>query len=73
MYVWFLCMIFFPFRDHFFDTQARARRTKKIKPFKFGDLNDPARGDLPVRAQYGYRLNEAKVLPSTKLGLTFDN
>lgn len=60
------------FRDHFFDTAKRARKKHKERTFKFSDFNKPARGDLPIRAQYGYKLNETKVLPSKRLGLQID-
>ncbi|VDI69549.1 Hypothetical predicted protein [Mytilus galloprovincialis] len=63
---WIRCII--P-KDHFFDTKARTRRTRKVKPFKFTNLNDQAKGNLPIRTQYSYRINETKILPSKRLGL----
>lgn len=32
-------------------------------------LNELARGDLPIRQQYGYKITETELLPSTRMGL----
>ena len=46
----------FFFRDHFFDSNERARLTKEEECLYHPQpLNKPARGEQPIRIQYGYR------------------
>ena len=64
----------FFFRDHFFDSNERARLTKEEECLYHPQpLNKPARGEQPIRIQYGYRINEAKLLPSQRMGLYLPN
>lgn len=32
-------------------------------------MNEPARGIQPIRHQYGYKVNEAKILMSKRFGI----
>ena len=68
-----LLLYFFTSRDHFFDTSARARgKRKPNKPFAFGELNDPLRGDEPVRQRYGYKVKDHTVYASKRHRTPFD-
>lgn len=52
-----------------FDTEARVRgRKTHRKPATFSGFNEPLWGDQ----RYGYKVNEAKVLTSKRVGLDFD-
>lgn len=64
----FLC-----FRDHFFDTQERARVPKREKTYRPPSAYDDLRGEQPIRKQYGYSINEAKILPSKRHPINFDD
>ena len=64
------CKYFYYSRNHFFDTEARVRghRRRVIKPLTFPEVNDPLRGDQPVRARYGYKI----ILTSKRIGVDFN-
>ena len=55
------------YRDHFFDTMERARTAKEEKHYFPKAPNKPVRGEQPIRLRYGYKINEAMLLPSKRL------
>lgn len=60
--------IFF-FRDHFFDTETRAKNKKKEKPFKLEGANGVLKGEFTIRQQYGYKINATKMFTSKRLAI----
>ncbi|XP_053407926.1 uncharacterized protein LOC128559645 [Mercenaria mercenaria] len=56
-------------RDHFFDSAARARLYKGEKTYKSSVNSGVLRGEQPIRSQYSYKINEARMLPSKRLGI----
>jgi len=64
----FILLEFF-LRDQFFDSKERSRKKRMVdKPVQFAGLHGTRRGEQPVRQQHGYKMNESKILISTRLG-----
>ena len=57
------------YRDHFFDTMERVRTAKEEKHYFPKASNQPAMVEQPIRLRYGYKINEAMLLPSKRLGI----
>ena len=56
------------YRDHFFGTMERVRTAKEEKHYP-KESNQPAMVEQPIRLRYGYKINEAMLLPSNRLGI----
>jgi hypothetical protein len=55
------------YRDHFFDTMGRVRTAKEEKHYFPKVSNQPAMVGQPIRLRYGYKINEAMLLPTKRL------
>ena len=62
-------MNLFHYRDHYFDSAERARLYKGERLYRPNMETASVRGEQPIRSQYGYKINEAKMLPSKRLVL----
>ena len=47
----------------------RVRTAKEEKHYFPKALNQPAMVEQPIRLRYGYKINEAMLLPSKRLGI----
>ena len=54
------------YRDHFFGTMERVRTAMEEKHYP-KESNQPAMIEQPIRLRYGYKINEAMLLPSKRL------
>jgi hypothetical protein len=55
------------YRDNFFDTMERVRTAEEEKHYFHQASNQPAMVEQPIRLRYGYKINEALLLPSKRL------
>jgi hypothetical protein len=54
------------YRDNFFDTMEKVRTAEEEKHYFHQASNQPAMVEQPIRLRYGYKINEAMLLPSKR-------
>lgn len=57
-------------RNHYFDSDDRSRLVKEETAYIPNMSGENLQGEQPLRAQYGYRINEVRLLPSKLLGIS---
>ena len=66
-----LLFTFYFLQRAFFDSVDRARKKTTETVYKSKSVFEAAQGELPIRSQYGYSINEAKLMPSRRISLYF--